>query len=96
MNMPPMRRIDTVYLAYLVAVSELITALFSAVFQNAHPAPTAVAPVMTSQPDLQSKSVVSRSEVVASRDAKPAGKTPASARYSDRRFSLAGSRCRWR
>jgi hypothetical protein len=62
---------------YLVAVSGLITALFSAVFLGAHPAPTAVAPVTTSQPDLQSKSVVSRSEVVASREAKPAGKTPA-------------------
>lgn len=62
---------------YLIAVSGLITALFSAVFLGAHPGPTTAAPITTPQPDLQSKSVVSRSEVVASRDAKPADKTPA-------------------
>ena len=61
---------------YLVALSGLITALFSAVFLGAHSAPTTVARVTTLQPDLQSKSVGSRSELVASRDAKPANKTP--------------------
>jgi hypothetical protein len=62
---------------YLMAVGGFITALFSAVFIGAHPGPTTAAPVTTPQPDLQSKSVGPRSEVVASRDAKPADKTPA-------------------
>src|SRR5688500_17093036 len=57
---------------YLMAVGGLITALFSAVFLGAHPGPTTAAPVTTPQPDLQSKSVVPRGEVLASRDAKPA------------------------
>jgi hypothetical protein len=61
---------------YLMAVGGLFTALFSAVFIGAHPGPTTAAPVTTPQPDLQSKSVVPRSEVVASRDAKLADKTP--------------------
>ena len=62
---------------YLMAVGGLITALFSAVFLGAHPGPITAAPVTTPQPDLQSKSVVPRSELLASRDAKPADKTPA-------------------
>jgi hypothetical protein len=62
---------------YLMAVSGLITALFSAVFLGAHPGPGNAAPVTTPQPDLQSKGVVSRSEVLASRDAKPANNIPA-------------------
>ena len=62
---------------YLMAVGGLITALFSAVFLGAHPGPTTTVPVTTPQPDLQSKSAGARSEVVASRDAKPANKTPA-------------------
>jgi hypothetical protein len=62
---------------YLIAVSGLITALFSAVFLGAHPGPTTAAPVTTPQPDLQSRSVVPGGEVVASRDAKPAEKVPA-------------------
>ena len=63
---------------YLVAVSGLITALFSAVFLGAQHGPSTMARVTTTQPDLQSKSAVSRSEVVASREAKPASKIPAS------------------
>ena len=62
---------------YLMAVSGLITALFSAVFLGAHPGPGTAAPVTTPQPDLQSKGVVSRSELLASRDAKPANHIPA-------------------
>ena len=63
---------------YLMAVGGLITALFSAVFLGAHPGPANAAPATTQQPDLQSKSVVPRSEIFASRDAKPADKIPAS------------------
>jgi hypothetical protein len=62
---------------YLMALGGVITALFSVVFLGAHPGPKTIAPVTTPQPDLQSKTVGSPSEVVANRDAKPALKTPA-------------------
>jgi len=62
---------------YLMSLGGLITALFSVVFLGAHPGPKTAVPVTTPQPDLQSKTVVSASEVAANREAKLANPTPA-------------------
>jgi len=66
---------------YLVAMSGLIAAVFSAVFSFAPIRATSAVPTPATQPDLQSKSVVPSNEVLASRDAKAANKTPAPQPY---------------
>jgi hypothetical protein len=60
---------------YLLALGGFMAAVLGAFFSGV-PSAAATAPVSGTNPDLQSKQAATSAEVVAHRDAKPAGKTP--------------------
>ena len=62
---------------YLLAVGGLIAAVFSTVFLGTPARTVAAVPTTAPQPDLQSKSLAPSNELLASREARPANKTPA-------------------